>query len=464
MRNSTSVKIYNLFPRLLGSINNWEIHLKRILNMDFNWIFVNPVNYPGFSGSLYSIKDYFKLNPLFAIDEKDVNTWGSLKTFITKCHAYGLKFMIDIVFNHMAIDSPLISEHPSWFKKKWVIIEKSTNNKIKFFEKDEKPNEDDYPSEKYKIEWQIANPFAINPENADEIQIWGDLAELDYGSPDVNSILDYWKKLFDFYYILGIDGFRVDAAYQVPSRIWKELIAYVKETNPDAIFYAETLGATLKQYDALADANFDYIASSSKWWDYTAPWCIEQYNKYRKFAPSISFPENHDTIRVVNETGGRKDVQRFKYFFASFFSAGVIMPLGYEFGFKKKIDVVKSSPRDFEEQYFDISEFILTVNKFKEKYRCLNEDGEIIHYNYPDLGLLILKKISIDRNQQFLLVYNKDWGNSHKINIQNLKKYLDFLAPIFKIDLIGKKEELSDFYLKQDLNPNEFLLFFQSYD
>ena len=111
MSNKTSPRIYNLFPRLLGSIDNWDKHLKRVLKMEFDWVFVNPVNYSGFSGSLYSIKDYFKLNPLFALDESDEISWGSLKTFITKCHAYGLKFMIDLVFNHTAIDSQLISEH-----------------------------------------------------------------------------------------------------------------------------------------------------------------------------------------------------------------------------------------------------------------------------------------------------------------------------------------------------------------
>ena len=33
--------------------------------MGFNWIFLNPIHYPGFSGSLYAVKDYYALNPLF---------------------------------------------------------------------------------------------------------------------------------------------------------------------------------------------------------------------------------------------------------------------------------------------------------------------------------------------------------------------------------------------------------------
>ena len=138
------------------------------------------------------------------------------------------------------------------------------------------------------------------------------------------------------------------------------------------------------------------------------------------------------------------------------------MPLGYEFGFKKKIDVVNSSPIDFEEPRFDISDFILTVNKFKQKYRCLNEDGGIIQYEYPDLGVLFLKKCSIDKNQQILLIYNKDWRNSHHIDIPDLGKYLDYSTFIFQIELDGKNTEINDVHLSRNLNSNGFLMYFQS--
>ena len=57
--------IYNLFPRLAGTIDQWMVHIEQAKKMGFDWIFVNPFHYPGFSGSLYAVKDYYKLNPLF---------------------------------------------------------------------------------------------------------------------------------------------------------------------------------------------------------------------------------------------------------------------------------------------------------------------------------------------------------------------------------------------------------------
>ena len=59
------LRIYNLFPTLAGSIADWTATLPRIAAMGFNAVYVNPFHYPGFSGSLYAVKDYYRLNPRF---------------------------------------------------------------------------------------------------------------------------------------------------------------------------------------------------------------------------------------------------------------------------------------------------------------------------------------------------------------------------------------------------------------
>ena len=48
-------RIYNLFPLLVGSVQDWSGHLARIAGMQFEWVFLNPIHYPGFSGSLYAL-------------------------------------------------------------------------------------------------------------------------------------------------------------------------------------------------------------------------------------------------------------------------------------------------------------------------------------------------------------------------------------------------------------------------
>ena len=58
-------RIYNLFPLLVGSVHDWSGHLARIAGMQFDWVFLNPIHYPGFSGSLYAVKDPYRLHDRF---------------------------------------------------------------------------------------------------------------------------------------------------------------------------------------------------------------------------------------------------------------------------------------------------------------------------------------------------------------------------------------------------------------
>ena len=63
MISPQKMQIYNLFPSLAGPFPRWKEHFQRIREMGFNWIFINPIQEPGSSGSIYAIADYFKINP-----------------------------------------------------------------------------------------------------------------------------------------------------------------------------------------------------------------------------------------------------------------------------------------------------------------------------------------------------------------------------------------------------------------
>ena len=58
------IRVYNLYPKLVGSMESWILHFDRIKNMNFNWIYVNPFHSTGLSS--YAVKDYYGYNPLFA--------------------------------------------------------------------------------------------------------------------------------------------------------------------------------------------------------------------------------------------------------------------------------------------------------------------------------------------------------------------------------------------------------------
>jgi len=55
--------LYDLFPLLAGPFSQWPRHFSRAAEMKFDWVFLNPIQRTGASGSLYSIADYFAINP-----------------------------------------------------------------------------------------------------------------------------------------------------------------------------------------------------------------------------------------------------------------------------------------------------------------------------------------------------------------------------------------------------------------
>jgi starch synthase (maltosyl-transferring) len=155
------------------------------------------------------------------------------------------------------------------------------------------------------------------------------------------------------------------------------------------MFFAETLGATEEQTLALNGTGLHYFFNSSKWWDFEQPWCLAQHEKLGKIAPSISFPESHDTGRLAADTDGNEVIQRQRYAFSAVFSAGLMIPIGYEFGFKERLDVVFTNPNHGETPTFDIRQFIQRVNLLKLEYPLLQGEGTFqIAKKDPDVLVL----------------------------------------------------------------------------
>ena len=366
--------IYNLFPPLVGPIPRWEKHLERLAAMGFTWIYLNPIHTPGLSGSLYAVKDYFGINPLF-YPETGKDPEKALAHFIKEAGRRGLRVMLDLVINHTAIDSPLVTQHPEWYAK------------------DE--------------QGRIKHPGAIDPADARKVTVWGDLAELWYWPPpDPEGLLQFWEKVLAHYIRLGISGFRADAAYKIPGDFWERVIAAARQVDPRVKFFAETLGCRLEECGQLSSSGFNFLYNSSKWWDFQADWCLEQYNRFRHLAPSISFPETHDTPRLAAEAHGAMEVVRQRYLFAAFFSTGLMVPMGYEFGFQKHLHVVNTRPQDWETPSYDLSNYLAGVNRMKKGCPVLLEEGPMLRVNSPGEPVVLLLKSREKQRGRVLAVIN----------------------------------------------------------
>lgn len=189
--------------------------------------------------------------------------------------------------------------------------------------------------------------------------------------------------------------------------------------NPDVLFFAETLGCREDEIEALRAARFDYLFNSAKWWDFKSPWLLEQYNRFRDIAPSIAFPESHDTPRFREElaergiTSARAVEQQYKalYLFTATFSSGVMMPMGFEYGFKGRLHVVETRPEHWEEPLFDISEFIWRTNQMRALVPTLNREGPQ-HQVWSPTGVTGLLRKDTEGSEWSLAVINPETKGS----------------------------------------------------
>jgi starch synthase (maltosyl-transferring) len=102
--------VCNLFPLLAGRFPGWVPHIERAAAMGFDWLFVSP----GASGSIYAIADYFELNPGL-IDPADPRSGeDQLRSVLAVARDRGMRPMADLVIDHCAADSKLVTAHPDW--------------------------------------------------------------------------------------------------------------------------------------------------------------------------------------------------------------------------------------------------------------------------------------------------------------------------------------------------------------
>ncbi|MBI2819200.1 MAG: alpha-amylase, partial [Acidobacteria bacterium] len=332
-----------------------------------------PLQRTGISGSLYSIADYYAVNPLL-VDSSSGPPEEQLRGLIQQVHSLGMELMIDLVINHTAADSPLIGQHLSWYRR--------------------------------DADGQIVHPGAYDDGRWTS---WNDLATIDNAaSVDRESLWQHWLAVVQHYAALGFDGFRCDAAYQVPAGLWRFLIGAARREFPRLQFFAETLGCTPDQTLAVAATGFDYIFNSSKWWDFSAPWCLDQLRQTAPVIPSISFAESHDTERLAEELNGHREAVRQRYVFSALFSSGVMLPIGFEYGFRRRLDVVKTRPADWEAPSWDDTDFIRSVNALKASQRMWNEEAPVELHDSGNPAIVALLKMTRDGSRAGLLLINKD--------------------------------------------------------
>ena len=178
-------------PRLRGIVP-WLDHLVRL---GANVLLLGPVFSSETHG--YDTTDHFTVDPRLGTED-------DLDHLIAEAHVRGVRVVLDGVFNHVGRSfGPLAdvlargsdSPYSAWFRR-------GRDGELATFEGH------------------------------------GQLVALDHGEP---AVADHVVAVMDHWSARGVDGWRLDAAYAVPSRFWADVAHRVTSAHPDLWLFAEVI-------------------------------------------------------------------------------------------------------------------------------------------------------------------------------------------------------------------------------
>ena len=111
------IRIYNLFPRLYDGVQDWWKAAQHARDMGFDTLYLNPIHQTGSSDSIYAIRDYDAYDVAIFPKSDREQAKAQVQWFLSSCRTIGMRVLYDLVINHTAIDSPLVTVHPEWYEQ-----------------------------------------------------------------------------------------------------------------------------------------------------------------------------------------------------------------------------------------------------------------------------------------------------------------------------------------------------------
>ena len=239
-----------------GTFKGVEAQLPRLkeLGVDVLWLMpmyeIGTVERKGTLGSYYAISDYKKVNPEFG-------TMEDFQSLVDKAHELGFKLILDWVANQTAPDNVWMSEKPADFYER-----DSLGNAI------------------YEYDW--TDTRSLNYENE---EVWWAQDEA----------MRFWLGK-------GVDGFRCDAAGEVPAKFWKAILPKMNADYPEIYLLAEAERENLADPRETFDAGYAWelhhllnaLAQGQKTVADLKDYVARDAEKFPKEAFRLSFTSNHD--------------------------------------------------------------------------------------------------------------------------------------------------------------------------
>lgn len=333
-----------------GTFKGVEAQLPRLkdLGVDILWLMpmyeIGTVERKGTLGSYYAISDYRKVNPEFG-------TMEDFQALLDAAHAQGFKVILDWVANQTAPDHVWMSEMPAHFYER-----DSLGNAI----------------------WEYD---------------WTDTRSLNYENEEV-----WWaqEEAMRFWLEKGVDGFRCDAAGEVPAKFWKAILPGIKKDYPDIYLLAEAEKPELADSRETFDANYAWelhhllndLSQGKKTVQDLKDYVLRDAQRFPREAFRLAFTSNHDENSWAGTEFEREGIfaNACAVLCATLPQTQLLVYTGQEIGLDRRLEFFEKDPIvNWEENsYTGFWKKLIELKQQNPALRAGEKGGEIVWWEVPE--------------------------------------------------------------------------------
>ena len=434
-------------------IIRWDFHggnLKGIIDklpylskIGVSIIYLSPI-FESSSNHKYNTGDYKKIDPMFGDEE-------ILKELIEKANKKGINIILDGVFSHTGADSKYFNKFGNYDE---VGAYQSKDSKYSSWY-----TFNDFPDD-YKCWWGVKDLPNVNELNK---------SYMDYIIYDEDSVINKWTGM-------GIKGWRLDVADELPTEFIKEIRKELKKNDAESVLVGEVWeDASNKitynerrnylvgnQLDSVMGYPFrDNIVSFLKG-NITSKELNNKFMTIKENYPKESFKANlnlissHDVARIKTELNYDEAMVKLAVATQMTFEGVPYIYYGDEAGLCGGTDPDNRKTYPWKNEDEDMIEFYKEAINTRKKYSVLtNGDTEFIDTNDDDVFGYIRFN---DKCEKILILINRSLENKNiSINIkENTLEIVDIKYSSKKyLEFISKEEE--EFNLQ--ISPKSFNIF-----
>ncbi|MCC0706597.1 glycoside hydrolase family 13 protein [Clostridioides sp. ES-S-0190-01] len=436
-----------------GDIIRWDFHggnLRGIINklgylkkLGVSILYLSPI-FEASSNHKYDTGNYKKIDPMFGDED-------TFKELIDKAKEKDISIVLDGVFSHTGADSKYFNMYGNYDSLGAYQSKESPYYSWYVFE--------EFPH-KYKSWWDIKTL-----PNTNELE----KSYMDYIIYDKDSVINKWMNM-------GIKGWRLDVADELPTEFIRELRKELKEADNDSILIGEVwedasnkisygqrrsylLGEELDSVMGYPFRNnmFSFLKGEINSYELS-----NKYMQIKENYPEESFKSNlnligtHDVTRAKTELNNDIDLMKLAVATQMTFEGVPYIYYGDEAGLCGDVDPDNRRTYPWKNEDEDMLNFYKNIIKIRNKNKILSSGETEFIYTKNDNVFAFIR--FNEYNDRILILINRS-NNPENISLNIEGNFIEEIPIKYNLKNINKNIQIENNELKIHMDSKSFIIF-----